>query len=247
MPRPESTDPRELSVSPDAERFLHEELEDEERESLEQKILFEDEFFEEVLGAEADLLDAAVRDEIEPQGQARIAQLPELDRRLDFARQLAATARFHRPAERPPKSTAWRPWLSLAALLAVALAFGRFLLPSPEPAFVLPPSGVRGGDAELVVKGEVESLRLHLELPREQTGEAFEVELSDGEGQILERWEELSVDEMDWGRTVTVRIPKDLLLSGEPEPRSGTYHLDLRVPGAVQTVRYRFSIRWEIP
>lgn len=76
------------------DRFLASDVESEEAEDFSSQMLLDDEAFERALAEEDDLIDAAVRGELDEESEERIRNflgtLPEAGERLAFARELAA-------------------------------------------------------------------------------------------------------------------------------------------------------------
>jgi anti-sigma-K factor RskA len=163
MPEPEATLDAERSdrAATAYRELLLGQLSEAERQRLEKQALVDDELFLAVLAAEDDLIDAAASGELDPVDIERLACIPGLDQRLDFARALKKTAdertassiRVVRPGWQQ-----WRRWLAAAA--ALVLAAGLLLLMKPAgisdlssaaDSYVLPMAGLRGSGAELSV------------------------------------------------------------------------------------------------
>ena len=200
-----------------AEDFLLTDLPETERQRLEEQILLDDDFFEQVLAAEDDLLDAAARGELDPQTADRLAQLPDLEQRLAFASELAqASAQHANSVSSPAPLRRLAPWLAAAAALWLAVGLGWlwFTLQKSAAEFVLQPTGIRGGGPELTVPEGTEKVKLHLELKQGFPDNRFAVFLENAEGQELERWETLHSERFSWGSAVVVQIPGEFLLPG---------------------------------
>jgi hypothetical protein len=208
-------------------RLLLADLPENERELLEKRLMDDDALFNELLAAEDDLIDAAVAGELDAVTQHLLATLPDLGRRLAFARALQGLAAARPAATLHRLLPGWQrraPWLAMAAALVMAL--GLMLVqglpigmidqgPDAETLqVVLPSSGLRGHTTELEIAAKIERVELFLELSSGLTAEPLRVVLQTGEGCELARWEEATATSYDWGTALRIDLPAAQLAPG---------------------------------
>jgi len=234
-------------------RFLLAELREDERQRLEERLLSDDDLFDEMLAAEDDLVDAAARGELGANERERLAALPGMEQRLAFAHTLAKLVAQRSRSEMGPRRSAWQrwtPWLTTAAVLAVAS--GLWLVLGFEPqqqgdpqrisrtaSFVLPRASLRSAGAELPIDAGIDRVELLLELT-ENAGEGhFRAVLEEEHATELLSWDELTATRFDWGMAVRIDLPAERLAPGAYSLRLFTDD----APGSpVEIGRYGFTV-----
>jgi hypothetical protein len=206
-------------------RLLLGELPEDEREGLEERLMSDDDYFDELMAAEDDLIDDAVAGELDDAAHRHLRALPDLDQRLAFARALERvaaapdTATIHRL---PFRWRRWVPWLAMAAVLVMAVGL---LQLSEQPAgdidpgsdvasFVLPSSGLRGDGTELQIAADIEQVELYLELAGGLGADPLHIVLQTREGQELDRWQGATATSYDWGTALRIELPAAQLAPG---------------------------------
>lgn len=229
-------------------RFLLGDLDAEQADELEQRLLQEEDLFDLAEAVEADLLDAAARGALSSAERGRVlrrlAASPEGRARLALARGLISIGhRTKASAEVLAFQLLERPWLRAAAVAASLLVVpaglwlgmqtlepGRAVecigCPASAPLVLqLALTGVRSesdGPSPLIIPSGTRSVEIRLTLGPDDPSASFAAALRNAEsGQEIQR-EQLAAKKVDGGRALVLSVPAEDL-----EP--GIYEVEVRV------------------
>ena len=222
-------------------QYLLGELPESERPALEERFFADDEFFDQLLDAENDLLDAYVRGELSRGQQERMAA--KLEREPGAQRELALASALARAASRTARvrrsfsgwlwtlaATAaalaiWGGWLATAnrEMSQRLLAFERRPAPAPPGVFAVSiPAGQQRGSGPsasppIVVPPSAEFVSLSLQLAPGEPYRDYSMILRTARGEEVARFAGLSPTTLAGSTAVEVYLQASLLPAGEYE------------------------------